>query len=85
MNNRSTLYVIGLNQHHLIEIYNHTLYTQEGIILAICKVMHGIMRMRNATQFASLEDAKQALQEIKDNRISSLCHTGRCGSHAFLV
>jgi small nuclear ribonucleoprotein (snRNP)-like protein len=70
MNNRSRLYVIGLNQYHLIEIYEHSLYTPNDIILAINKVVHGIMHMYDATQFLSLEDAQKILQEIKDNRNS---------------
>lgn len=70
MNNRSRLYVIGLNQYHLIEIHEHSLYSQQGLILAINKVVHGIMYMHNATQFCNLEDARKILQEIKDNRNS---------------
>lgn len=70
MHNRSVIYVIGINQYNLIEIYEHSLYTPDGIILAISKVVHGNRYIYNATQFCNLEDARKILQEIKDNRNS---------------
>lgn len=69
MNNRSTVYVIGLTQFNLLNIEGQWVYTKEfGMILMINKVTHGIMNMCNATQIRSKEDAQKILQEIKDNR-----------------
>ena len=61
MNNRTKLYVIGLSQSNLLEVYTHPVYTREqGYIDAIQQVFHGVDSLYHATQ--------RILQEIKDNR-----------------
>ena len=69
MNNRTKLYVIGLSQSNLLEVYTHPVYTREqGYIDAIQQVFHGVDSLYHATHFCHIEFAQRILQEIKDNR-----------------
>ena len=68
MTNRSKAYVIGLTPFNLLEIQYSNAYCKDGIVTIINRIYHGVMNIRNATQIPHIQDAKEILQEIKDNK-----------------
>ena len=68
MTNKSKVYVIGLTPFNLLEIQYSNAYCKDGIITIIDRIWHGVMNIRQATQIPHIEDAKEILQEIKDNK-----------------
>jgi hypothetical protein len=70
MTNKDRVYVIGLTPLNLLQIQYSYEYCRDGYVKVINRVMHGVMNLRYATQIPHMEDAKEILKIIKDNKNS---------------